>query len=91
VEGVRRTVLGSGNGPIDAFVTALRHDCGLDLSFLDYHRDAIGHGSNVEAVCFVRKSDGKGRERFFTGIHQSTVTASRRAIVSGVNRLLGKS
>jgi 2-isopropylmalate synthase len=91
VEGVRRTVQGSGNGPIDAFVTALRHDCGLDLSFLDYHQDAIGHGSNVEAVCFVRMSDGKGRERFGTGIHQSTVTASLRAIVSGVNRLLGKS
>jgi 2-isopropylmalate synthase len=89
VEGQKRVVQGRGNGPIDAFVIALRHDCGLELSFDDYHQDAIGHGSNVEAVCFVRMSDGKGRECFGTGIHQSTVTASLRAIVSAVNRLLG--
>ncbi|HYM31086.1 MAG TPA: 2-isopropylmalate synthase [Candidatus Cybelea sp.] len=87
VNGKVRTIEGRGNGPIDAFIAALKRECGLSVNVMDYHQDAIGHGSGVNAVCFIRLDGGGGNERFGVGIHANTVTASLKAIVSGVNRL----
>ncbi len=82
-----REIKGSGNGPIDAFVDSLKRECGIDARFLDYHQAALGSGSDVEAVCFIKMAGADGREAHGVGIHPNTVTASIRAIVSAVNRM----
>jgi 2-isopropylmalate synthase len=87
IDGKVRHVEGRGNGPIDAFVNALNREAGIQVGVLDYHQDAVGKGSGVQAVCFIRCGDGNGRERFGVGFHANTVTASLRAIVSAANRL----
>ena len=87
VDGQVREISGSGNGPIDAFVHALQEQCGIDARFLDYHQDALGAGSDVEAVCFIKMANGDGGQAHGVGIHPNTVTASLRAIVSAVNRM----
>jgi len=86
VGGKRKRVEGRGNGPIDAFIHALTGE-GLKIGVVDYHQDAVGRGSDVQAVCFMRCNDGNGRERFGVGFHANTITASLRAIVSAANRL----
>ena len=87
VDGVEREIEGTGNGPVDAFVHALQQECGVDARFLDYHQDALGAGSDVEAVCFIKMANRSGGEAHGVGIHPNTITASMRAIVSAVNRM----
>ena len=85
--GRERTVHGSGNGPIDAFVDALARDCGIAVRLVDYHEHAVGHGADAMAVAYVELADGDGRTRFGVGRHPNIVTASLQAIASAVNRL----
>ena len=84
VDGVRRTLRGIGNGPIDAAVHAL----GADVDVLDYEERAIGHGSDARAVAFVElAAPGLTGSCFGVGMDGNIVTASVRAILSAVNRV----
>jgi 2-isopropylmalate synthase len=84
--GGEKEVAGSGDGPIDAFFRALE-GVGAKAKFLDYHQHAMGTGSDVQAVCFIKLAGDGGQQAFGVGIHANTNTASMRAIVSAVNRL----
>jgi len=86
-DGEVKDLVGRGDGPIDAFFNALSTGCGIEAKFLDYHQHAMGIGSDVEAVCFVKLADEQGNERFGAGIHPNTNTASLKAVVSAINRL----
>ena len=79
---------GSGNGPIDAFINAL----GLDIKVMDYHEHAIGAGANAQAACYIELRLDNGRTLFGVGIDSNIVTASFKAVLSGLNRhiALGK-
>jgi 2-isopropylmalate synthase len=82
-----RTVWGRGNGPIDAFVEALRTDLGVEITVRDYHEHAVGHGADAAAVSYVEVSTA-GRTHYGVGRDPSIVTASLRAILSGINRAI---
>jgi 2-isopropylmalate synthase len=73
---------GGGNGPIDAFVDAL----GLDVTLMDYHEHAIGHGANAKAACYVELRLDGGPTLFGAGIDSNIVTASFKAVLSAINR-----
>jgi 2-isopropylmalate synthase len=83
---VERLAKGTGNGPIAAFVDALRRDAGISVAVLDYHEHAIGGGADASAVAYVEARVGDGRPRWGVGIHGNIVTASLRAVISAVNR-----
>jgi len=76
------TLRGSGNGPIDAFTHAL----GLDIRLMDFHEHAIGSGANAQAASYIELRLNNGPTRFGAGIDANIVTASFKAIVSGLNR-----
>ena len=86
VSGTERLAKGVGNGPIAAFVDAVRRDAGIPVAVLDYHEHAIGAGADASAVAYVEVKVGDGRPRWGVGIHGNIVTASLRAVVSAVNR-----
>ena len=86
-DGTVHTVEGEGNGPIDAFVHAIVHGYGFAVDLVDYQEHAVGHGSDVQAVCFIEVADRTGRKTFGVGLDANTTTASFKALVSGVNRL----
>lgn len=73
---------GAGNGPIDAFVSAL----GLDVKVMDYHEHAIGAGANAKAACYVELRVNQGPTLFGVGMDANIVTASFKAVLSAVNR-----
>ncbi len=85
--GAEREIKGTGNGPIDAFVHALKESCDVNVRFMDYHQHAMGAGSDVEAFCYIKLADNNGGAGYGVGIHPNTNTASIKAIVSAVNRL----
>ena len=91
VDGVERTIAGEGNGPIDAFVDALRRQVGLEIRVADFAEHAIDQGANAKAIAFVELESGGAKSggtvaRFGAGLHESIVVASLRAVVSAVNR-----
>jgi 2-isopropylmalate synthase len=89
-DGSTLTVEGAGNGPIDAFVDALQRAFGLAFSFLDYHEHAVGRGASATAACYVELQDARGEIIHGVGIDPSIVTASLKAVLSAVLRLLAR-
>jgi 2-isopropylmalate synthase len=86
---------GSGRGPIEAFVRALRDGEIADLVVRDFSEHAFGFsehafgsgsGSDATAVAYVEVEDDAGRRVCGIGMHRSIVTASLNAIVSAENR-----
>jgi 2-isopropylmalate synthase len=88
---IERIVTDSGNGPIDAFVHALRRHCGVDIRIVDYREHAVGAGADATAVSYVEVRTGEGQTQFGVGMDSSIVTASLRAVVSALNRALVRS
>ncbi|WP_208862378.1 2-isopropylmalate synthase [Bosea lupini] len=87
-DGRVRTIEGVGNGPIDAFVDALKTTYGIEFSFLDYHEHAVGRGANATAACYVQLQDEKGRIVHGVGIDPNIVMASLKAVLSGMQRVM---
>jgi 2-isopropylmalate synthase len=85
--GREREIGASGNGPIDAFVRALRADLAVELEVLDYHEHALGRGADARAAAYVTV-ESKGERASGAGIHPNLVMASLEAVVSAVNRAL---
>jgi 2-isopropylmalate synthase len=81
-DGQTITVAGKGNGPIDAFSRAMK----LDIQVMDYSEHALSKGSEAKAVCYIEMRVNGGATRFGVGIDDNIVTASLKAIVSGINR-----
>jgi len=89
--GTRHLLVGEGNGPIDAAVHALR-GAGIDVQVRSYEERSITaseDGGNAQACAFVElmQAGDNGGDRYGVGIDGNIITASIRAIVSGVNRL----
>jgi 2-isopropylmalate synthase len=89
-DGSTLTLEGEGNGPIDAFVDALQKGLGVPFQFLDYHEHAVGRGANATAASFVEIQDADGRVVYGVGMDPSIVTASLKAILSAVQRMMAK-
>jgi 2-isopropylmalate synthase len=86
VAGKTRTVSGSGNGPIAAFVDGLRKGLGVEIDVVDYAEHALGQGADAGAVAYVETVDGEGTTRWGVGVHSNIVTASLRAVLSALAR-----
>ncbi len=82
VDGRAVVLRGNGAGPVEAFVDALK----LPLTVMDYHEHAIGSGADAMAAAYVELRLGDGRPFYGVGLHGNIVTASLKAIVSGLNR-----
>ena len=86
VAGERKTVVGQGNGPIDAFVHGLRSGLGLDIDVLDYNEHAMGSGSDATAVAYVESTTSEGSVKWGVGSDPNTITASLRAVLAAAER-----
>ena len=53
VDGEHRTVMGTGSGPLAAFVNGLAADLGINIDIVDYSEHAVGSGSDATAVAYV--------------------------------------
>ena len=83
---VEREITGEGNGPLAAFVGALRAELGLTLALRDYHEHTMSASADASAAAFV-EMEVADEVSWGAGIHPSIVTASLRAIVAAVNRV----
>jgi 2-isopropylmalate synthase len=89
VGGTTHLLGGEGNGPIDATVHALR-GLGAGLQVRSYEERSMGassEGSDARACAFIEIARPGGGECYGVGIDGNIVTASIKALISGVNRM----
>ena len=80
---------GVGNGPLDALVHALSHVLTAPVSIHHYEERALGQGANADAIAFAEvAAPGVAGSVFGVGVDANLTTASIRAVVGGVNRLI---
>ncbi len=87
LDGAEQTIAGQGNGPIAAYVDALRKTLGIDLEIVDYREHALSKGSDAKAIAYVEANIG-GKTLFGCGLDPNIVSASLRAVTSVANRHL---
>ena len=84
--GEEKHLTASGNGPLDAFVTALE-STGLSVRILDYVEHALSEGRDAKAASYV-ECEVDGQVLWGVGIDPSITTSSFKAVISAVNRAL---
>lgn len=86
IDGETHKATGTGNGPIDAFVCAIASELHAPVKVMDYHEHAIGQGANATAITYIEMRVGDGPSLHGVGMDSNIVTASFKAILSGLNR-----
>jgi 2-isopropylmalate synthase len=86
IDSEERRITGKGNGPIDAYVSALAPVVGIDFTIVDYREHATGVGADATAVAYVEAKLADGRTLFGVGMDRNIVSASLRAVTSAANR-----
>ena len=82
-----KTVEADGNGPISAFVAAIRKMVDVDFSVADYHEQAIGKGADAQALAYVPLKLAGNGVIFGVGADSNIDQAAVLAIVAGLNRI----
>ncbi|WP_284338086.1 2-isopropylmalate synthase [Comamonas sp. NoAH] len=85
-DGQERILQGKGTGPIDAFVQALSQATGRSVRVMNYSEHAVGEGANAQAVAYVEVRVDDSHSVFGVGMDANIVSASIRAILSGLRR-----
>ena len=80
----------TGNGPISAFVEAMRSAFDLEFRLADFGQNTRSATSKAEAAAYVelvKEIDGKAVSVYGVGIDTSITMAPIRAVVSALNKL----
>jgi 2-isopropylmalate synthase len=86
VDGVAQEIHGTGNGPINAFVAALKEELVSDFELLSYVEHALSEGEAAEAISYIQIRTPSGETFFGAGVDTDIEMASIRAVLSAVNR-----
>ncbi|WP_374483714.1 2-isopropylmalate synthase [Zoogloea sp.] len=88
IDGQPRILDGEGNGPINAAVHALQ-SAGIRVQVRSYEERSmvpIGDDGNAQACAFMEMAGETRSDCYGVGIDANIVTASIKALISGVNR-----
>ena len=90
VDGESVTVQGEGDGPVEAFVSAITsHFVEPGFDVVDYSEHAIGRGADAQAVAYVETIDGDGDIKWGIGQNPNITTASLKAVLAAFERQHG--
>ncbi len=84
-----KTLIGYGNGPIDAVKNAFNStDDFLYTDLMDYSEHALTAGSNSKAAAYVQlRPQGEELCEYGVGVHLNITTATIKAMISAMNRI----
>ena len=87
--GEKIKISSKGNGPISAFVNAMRDHFNLTFMLNDFGQNTRSSGSSAEAAAYIeiKVPDEKGRSVFGVGIDTSITLAPIKAVLSAINRI----
>ena len=87
--GEKIKISSTGNGPISAFVNAMRNTFKLNFMLNDFGQNTRSSGSSAEAAAYIeiKVPDENGRSVFGVGIDTSITLAPIKAVISAINRI----
>lgn len=80
-------IIGNGNGQFNAAVSALKLALGIDFTTVLYTEHALQTGSKSEAAAYVGLKTGD-TTCFAVGVDNDIMTASIKALIGAVNKIL---
>ncbi len=86
VRGEKKTISGNGNGPLDAFCTAVKQEITGAFTLERYHEHALSVRSNSKAVAYIQITMDNGTTKWGVGIDTDIIVASIKAVLSSLNR-----
>jgi 2-isopropylmalate synthase len=89
VDGARRELTGTGNGPIAAFVHALASTALPKVDVVSYSEHSLASGAEAVAVSYVQLKVAGGQNLFGAGMDTNIEFAPIKAVISALNRALG--
>jgi 2-isopropylmalate synthase len=86
IDGKAHELHGVGNGPINAFMQAMKEELVPDFSLLFYSEHSLQKGSGAEAVAYIQIETPSGQTFFGAGTATNIEVASIKALLSALNR-----
>ena len=84
-EGKDYAITGNGNGPLDAFVGALKQTPAPLFNIVSFHEHSIGEGANTKAMAYVHITKENGDDAWGVGLSSNVGRAGVAAVVSALN------
>ena len=84
-EGKDYAITGNGNGPLDAFVSALKQTPAPLFNIVSFHEHSIGEGANTKAMAYVHITKENGDDAWGVGVSSNVGRAGVAAVVSAIN------
>jgi len=79
-------ITGEGNGPIAAFVDALKNNGAPVFEITTYREQSLSEGTEASALSYIQIKRADGRTFWGAGVDTNIELASIKAVVSAVNR-----
>jgi 2-isopropylmalate synthase len=86
VNGHEQTIAATGNGPLDAFCTALKADITGDFRLRNYHEHALDVGSSAKAAAYIKIEYPDGTVKWGVAVDTDIIIASVKAVLSSLDR-----
>lgn len=86
VGGEIQTIHAVGNGPLDAFCSALKAGITGDFRLCSYHEHALNGGSSARAAAYIEIEKPEGIKTWGVGVDTDIIVASIKAVLSCLNR-----
>ena len=84
-EGERYSISAKGNGPLDAFVTAMKQTPAPKFNITTFHEHSVGIGSDTQAMAYVQITKEDGQQVWGVGKSSNVGRAGIAAVVSALN------
>ncbi|MCQ2591221.1 MAG: 2-isopropylmalate synthase [Treponema sp.] len=84
-DGKDYAITGNGNGPLDAFVSALKQTPAPLFNIVSFHEHSIGEGANTKAMAYVHITKENGDDAWGVGLSSNVGRAGVAAVVSALN------
>jgi 2-isopropylmalate synthase len=84
-DGQKYDIEAKGNGPLDAFVSALQKTPAPKFNITSFHEHSIGSGSDTSAIAYVQITKEDGTQVWGVGKSSNVGRAGIKAVVSALN------
>ena len=84
-EGKRYAIAANGNGPLDAFVSAMKQTPAPVFNITSFHEHSVGSGSDTQAIAYVQITKESGEQVWGVGKSSNVGRAGIAAVVSALN------
>ncbi|MDD7013385.1 MAG: 2-isopropylmalate synthase [Spirochaetales bacterium] len=86
-KGEKYTIGEKGNGPLDAFASALKNTPAPAFSITAFHEHSVGTGNDTSAIAYVQITCEDGNQYWGAGKSTSVGRAGVEAVVSALNQI----